>query len=645
MNFSTNFNEVKASYNYPEGLDLRPGSELHEFIVKEVTKRARISRDSLQNRFDVWRDIDRTLNVYVDLSTAEKAVKDKDKRKPVSIVVPTSYATMQVLLTYMMAAFLDNPVFRYESVQDKDEVSAILLQHVINLHVRKLNVALGLHTMWRDAFAYGFGVAVPEWTTEEGMITVEQANPAFLSELGAGVEIPGTPTMQRVKGIRFEGNSLSVIDPYHYLPDPDIPINEPQAGEFVGWVVRSNITSLLRKEGSGNGQVFNAAYVKAIGGDKRSSYYDYTESGRYDKTGITGSMNGQKNDSTDTIYMYIDIIPSDWMLGDSDYPEKWLFAVTSDKVVTSAQPLGLNHGKFPVVVNAPEYDGHSLVPISKLEVVHGLQEAINWLYSSHVTNVRKAINDMLIYDPTLVNSDDLKNPEPGKLIRMRRVAFGRGVIDEAVKQLNVQDVTSGHLGEIGMFMNISDLVSGAGDLVKGVRRRTSERVTATEASGLMNAALSRLEHDARITALQSHTALGEFFAEHTMQFMSQDVWVKVAGDMTEQLSAEFKGSRKINVTPSMIQIPYEVIPHDGSIPGSGDNQAWVQLFQIMATQPTIGQMFDIGRVFKHIARGLGAKNVDDFVQVKTQQQVMPDQTVQDQLQQGNIAPVTEVFNE
>lgn len=634
-----NFEEVKEVYDYPENLDLRPGSELHEFIVKEVTKRAMISFNAMAPRYQSWKDIDEMLNVYVDLSVDERRVKEKDRRKPVSIVVPLSYATMQVLLTYMMAAFLDNPVFRYEAIQDQEEAKVLLLQHVINMHVRKRSIALDLHTLWRDSFAYGFGVAVPEWTVDMGMIPAVTNESQYLSTLD--IEIPGQEVATKVRGVRFEGNSLSIIDPYHYLPDPDVPVNNPQAGEYVGWVVRSNITGLLRKE-KVSSDVFNAQYVKALS-QKTSQYYEYTKSGRSQTTGVTGSVSGDKADMTDTIYMYIDIIPSDWNLGPSNYPEKWMFAVTADKIVTSAKPIGLDHEKFPVVVNAPEYDGHSLVPISRLEIIQGLQEAVNWLYSSHVTNVRKAINDMIVYDPTLINPDDVKNPEPGKLIRMRRVAFGRGVIDEAIKQLQVTDVTKGHLGEISMFMNIADTVSGSLDQVKGVRRNTSERVTATEAGGLMNAALSRLEHDAKITAMQSHYAIAEFFAEHTIQLMTKEVWVKATGDYAERLKKEF-GSLRIPVKPSDIRVPYEIMPHDGSIPTSNDTQSWLQLFQIMATQPVIGQMFDMTRIFKHIARGLGAKNVEDFVNTQgVAPTALPDEKVAQGVQAGNLAPLQEVL--
>ena len=106
--------------------------------------------------------------------------------------------------------------------------------------------------------------------------------------------------------------------------------------------------------------------------------------------------------------------------------------------------MDLDHNMYPVSVCAPEFDGYTITPISSLEVIYGLQEILDFLFTSHVANVRKAINDMLIVDPYLINMADLAKPGPGKLIRTRRAVWGRGV-ENAVKQLAVTDITHNHM--------------------------------------------------------------------------------------------------------------------------------------------------------------------------------------------------------
>jgi len=55
------------------------------------------------------------------------------------------------------------------------------------------------------------------------------------------------------------------------------------------------------------------------------------------------------------------------------------------------------------------------------------------------------------------------------------------------------------------------------------------------------------------------------------------------------------------------------------------------MFELIAKEPNLQQNFDIVRIFKHIARNNGAKNVEEFVKIK----VVPDEMAQDQVQAGN----------
>ena len=64
------------------------------------------------------------------------------------------------------------------------------------------------------------------------------------------------------------------------------------------------------------------------------------------------------------------------------------------------------------------------------------------------------------------------------------------------------------------------------------------------------------------------------------------------------------------------------------------------IFQTIATSPGIAQNFDIVRMVLALAKASGFKNVYEFVQKKQiQPQVMPDEQVQNQVQQGNLTPV------
>jgi|TARA_Y100000310_G_C20694357_1_gene824439 hypothetical protein len=624
---------VHYEYDYPDGMDLKPGHDAHDDLVDLVMKRAQESRRNMENRYDSWNAVDRTLTAYV---TPEKEKNIKDANASPPVVVPMSYATLETLLTYMTTAFLDNPIFRYQGLGSEDTIGAILLELIIDTHCRRAKVGLNLHTQFRDAFSYGFGVVSAGWERKLGKKAVKN-NTGFISSISGLFKQTGVERLMK-DGVVWEGNYLDNIDPYLFLPDTNVPITEIQKGEYVGWIDRDNIMSLLGQEEEDE-DMFNVKYLKHIDGTSALTKSEKDERARQE--GVWRNRDTTTETSpVDVVYMYCNIIPFDYDLGDSEYPEKWLFVVGGDTVLLKAQPLGLDHGDYPVGIAAPDFDGYSSSPISRMEVIYGLQETMDWLFTSHVANVKKAINDMLVVDPSLVNINDLRNPGPGRLLRLRRAAWGRGV-EGAVKQLSVSDVTQGHMKDTTYITDIIQRVSAASDPLQGIMRSSGERRSATEARDSRSGALSRVEKAAKLMSLQSMQDIARMFASHTQQLMTEDTYVNIAGRTEEELREEYGADTRIKVRPEDLILDYDIVIHDGSSPGGEPADLWVQLYQILSQNPEVGQQFDMVRVFKHVARQLGAKNVDDFQRNinQTQVQTMPDEEAMREVERGNLIPM------
>lgn len=94
--------DKKYEYEYPDGLDLDPNSELHKLLVTRILERAIESHKVIQKRIPAWNTIDQVLTSYVSLSDNEKDIQYSDSRKPVSIVFPYSYAVLETILTYLV---------------------------------------------------------------------------------------------------------------------------------------------------------------------------------------------------------------------------------------------------------------------------------------------------------------------------------------------------------------------------------------------------------------------------------------------------------------------------------------------------------------------------------------------------------------
>lgn len=631
------------NYKYPNNLNLIPASQDHARLTKEIYIRAMESSNEMSKRYASWRKVDQTLTAYVKLDESEQNIKDKDDRKPVSIVVPYSYATLETILTYLVSAFLEDPIFRYIGSGPEDVVGAILMEKVIEQQTRQFKAALSLHTMFRDSLSYGMGVVTPTWDRKWGWKAVVQDS-GFMSALFGRFMSTGK-VRGREETILFEGNRIKNIDPYMFLPDPNIPITDLQHGEFVGWIEQTNYMKLIELE-KNDSDIFNVKYLKGLGPGGRSQFNKArSETGRSDKFGTSTNAYGAGMTTApiDVVWMYWTMIPNDNKLGKEEYPEKWLFGLAADKVLICAKRLDLNHNMYPVAVCAPDFDGYSSTPVSRLELMYGMQEALDWLFNSHIANVRKAINDMLIVDPSLINMADLQDPRPGKLVRMRRSAWGRGV-ENAVKQLQVNDITRSHIGDAASIIDYMQRTSAATDSVSGMIRKSGERVTAQETRDTRQSALSRLTKAAKIVSLQAMQDIGYMMASHTQQLMSKDLYVKATGTWADVLKQEYPDQSSIHVSPLDVIVDYDLVVKDGSTP-TGDSEGWVEVFRIMAQQPQLYQSFDMVRIFKHIARIMGAKDINEFVLKSgpvSPVQIESSDKIQKGVQQGNMVPIEQI---
>ena len=634
---------ISYDYKYPNNLDLRPGSMLHGQLIINILNRARQSYSVMQRRHPAWNRIDDTLTAFIAPDDLEKEIKAKDARKPISIVVPYSFATLETILTYLSTAFLQDPIFQYEGNSGDDQVGAKLLELCIAAQIRRSSGALALHTMWRDSIAYSIGVLAAGWKRENGHRVVEAARPqsVFGKLMGAlGGDIGRKKTT--VPALFYEGCDLINIDPYLILPDPNQPIHKIESMEFFGWIEERSQLELLEAELWEDSDLFNVRYLNHT--KERFTEFTIDPSRRAKKYNLNQrrKMYGTTNSKT-LINMYINLVPKDWGIGNSEYPEKWLFQIADGLVLTKCRPLDLVHNRFPVVISSPDFDGYSVAPVSRLEMIDGLQEVLNFLFNSHVTNVRRSINNMFLIDPSLVNVPDFDDPSGGLLIRLRRAAWGRGVKD-VMKQLEVVDVTARNVQDAFQVMDLGSRVTGATENAMGQMRKGSERRSATEASGAMRSVSNRMERMARVISEMAMNPLAYLLAYHTQQLMSEDTYVKIVGENLEALQAEYgvQGT-KAKVSPFDILVQFGVIPRDGSLPidNTGVSEKWVNLYQVLAQNPAVAAEFDMVRIFKHIARLMGAKDVSSFQKQiqNTQVTTQPDQTVEDQVQRGNLVPI------
>jgi len=592
------------NYSYSKGRNMRPGKELHDETLSHLLRLVNLSHTAMRVRYPAWRKIDHTLTAFTYVDEEDQEALDKDAKKPVSIVLPYSYAVLETTLSFLGSVFYQTPIFKYEGHAPEDTMGAMLLELAVQWQMDKGRAPLALNTWFRSALAYGIGALAPRW---------------------------------EVEGKR-EYNKLEPIDPYRFFFDPSVTPTNIQSGEFVAWVSPSSYLNLLGEERDGD--YFNVRYLQGM----MSGLTQFLpEDSRSEQFGGHLVLPTTDITNVDVITVMVNLIPKEWKLGSSEYPEKWVFEIAADTIIIKAEPLNLVHQKYPVVVIAPESDGFTTTPLGRLEVTYGMQHILDFLFNSHMKNVRKAVNDMLVVDPYLINVRDLQDPKAGKIIRMRRPGWGKGVKD-AVMQLGISDITRQNIGDADWIAALMQKVSGTDDALMGVmRNKGPERLTQSEYQGTNKGAMGRMNRLAQIISLQGMQDLGEMIAEQTRQLMKEEVYAKVNGEWAERIKTDFGvevARGKMSIDLKSIDIDFDVEVKDNSQGGGNFSEALLQFYQMTLQNPQLVQEVDTFRLFSHILMGMGVKNVSEFRRQKPQStQIMPDQQVADQVQRGNLMPI------
>lgn len=620
---------------------LRFGTESHRKVSQALWDRLRLSEDAYSDRWTDMEDMEKQFNAYVKERDVDVARKDAKKyngeQDYVTVEVPYSYATLMTAHTYYTSVFLArNPVFQVNGRHGEGEMQTQAVEALINYQLTVGQWLPPLFVWLLDPGRYGYGVLGHYW--DEEVVNVRE----FVEEMPTflGIPIPGAkpkrvPRVTSVPG--YVGNRLFNVRPQDFFPDPRKSLTDFQRGEFCGRYVEIPWHEI--KDGEKSGRFFNVAallgaheaeqqgYTGSIGRNKGME--DVLKHIQLPDNGFgVGNMADVPTGSVKGHEVFVRLYPSEWGLGDGDGAEVWAFNRSSTGIVFGAQPAGHLHGKFPFDVLPCEPETYSIFSASMLERITPLNDAMSWLLNSHMFNVRAALNNQFIFDPSRVVVKDVENPNPGKAIRLKPAAYGQDV-GTVLKQLQVGDVTRSHLNDMQVFEQIVQRVLGVNDNVMGMVN-TGGRKTATEVRSSTSFSVNRLK-----TTCEWFSAVG--FAPFTQKVIqsSQQLYdierkMRIVGDIG-MMSPQFA-----MVTPDTIAGFYDYEPVDGTLPV--DRFAQANLWQMLLGQtrnfPQLMQGIDIVKLFGWVANLAGLKNFNQF-----RIQVVPDAQLTQQAQAGNVVPL------
>lgn len=586
---------------------LKPGSTAHSRVLNMLNKQIEYSEREMDKFYSRWNIAEYKAQAYISLGDHDETLKtlNNDKGKPpkaVAIIVPYTYATIATIVTYLLQTFAGRrPLWQLNCYRgDNGPDAARQMEMVLQYNADHTRFVKELYTFLTDGQLYGVSVFKTYWLEQQRLRTRWKDG-----------------TSSRNLETVYQGNEVCTIDPFMFFPDPRVPMTAVnRRGEFVYWRSFVGKHQLLQKQADGIYSYVNSIPVGTP---------DRTAQTRSQRSKLSGGESIPGRDATryggEDYYQEdqgtVIIVPKELGLGESEKPERWIFTWINKAQIVQAEPFTHDHDMHPVAVAEPYTLGYGFGQIGMADMIGPLQDLISWFFNSHVDNVRRALNDMIIVDPMRVEIEDLKKPGPGKFVRLKAPIIGSSM-DAVIKQLSIVDVTGGHMRDAQEIVRIGQLLTAVTDNVMGIQQ-AGGRKTATEVRTAIEAGSSRLAALARLISAQALVDVAEQMVMNIQQFMTEDFYYNIMG--AEGIA------NSIHIKPDQLIGDFNFPVHDGTIPLDRIAllDVWKEIFVATRDDPVLNTQYDRGKMFEYMAELGGVKNLNAM---KLSPQVVPDAVAQ-----------------
>jgi hypothetical protein len=587
-------------------LSVKVPQALQDKIKNMICERKRFSDQKMKQFHKQWDDADDSMRAYIKERDTDKKRKDKKRYDGevdyVTLEVPYTYAIAMTAHTYFSSVLLGRtPVFQFTGRHGESQDSIMAVEAVCDYQLKNGYMMPVLYNLLFDLAKYSLGIGGIYWDSEQIVVSKYQNQPTVVG----GVQFAGsTPVMTQEIVQGYEGNRIYNVRPYDFYPDPRVPLWKFQDGEFCIRETSEGYYDIIAMEHQYPGYYLNINKLPEMAARKSGNAFTVGSS-RVELPTQPGEGNAPGPGFFKVTDAYVKLIPSMWGLSDSKRVEIWCFQLVEDELLISAKPLGLYHNKFPFFLMEGNFGSDEFAKYGMVEVIRPLTDILTWLVNSHFYNVRRVLNNQLVFDPSRVTVKDLTKSGQ-RLIRLKPAAYGTDP-RLAIHQLQMYDATQNNLRDAQYIEQMIQRTSAVVDQVMGIVDQGGRR-SATEARIGANGSVSRLRTPIEYNSYLGMDPLANMMIANTQQLMSQQRKYRVAGN-TLQNAQNF-----LMATPDIIAGNYDFVPVDGTQPIDRLAQAnfWKELLVQIARVPQVAMQLDIVGMIGHTMQLQGERNFDRF---------------------------------
>jgi hypothetical protein len=612
------------------------GTPQHDKLKRAIQERYDLSYRKMAERYPVWEETDKLFKAYVTKKQEDQvrtAQRKAGAQTYITLNIPYSYAMLLTAHTYWTTVFLSrDPVFQFSGRHGETQQSVQAVEALLDYQVSVGGMLVPFYIWLLDAGKYGTGILGNYWAEDYETVVQLVDEPVTVFGIPTG-KTKQVKQITRIPG--YKGNKVFNVRPYDFFPDPRVPAVDFQRGEFAGRMIAESWNTILK--GAANGDYFNIGPLQRVvsekSGEMQRRVYGSSVDNQplYESDSMRASYGGKP--FSELLEMTIELVPKEWDLGEGSAPEKWNFTLASDEVVIKARPQGAFHNRFPFFLLSYEITGYEQGGRGMLEICKPLNDTLSWLINSHYYNVRKALNDQLVVDPSKINMKDLTEGGPGRIIRLQPSAWGTDV-RQAITQLPVMDITQQHIPNSKLIEEMMQRATGVTDNLQGLVN-SGGRKTATEVRTSSSFGVNRLKTFSEFNSALGWQPLSMVLLQNTQQYYDDEQTFRVAGDLLQ-------GAKYVKVSPEMIAGFYNYVPVDGTMPIDRYAQAnlWKEIILGISQIPQLAMNYDVAGMFGWMAQLAGLKNITQF-----RVNVMPDQQLAAMAADGEVSPTGQVGGE
>jgi hypothetical protein len=562
----------------------------------------------MRDFYDQWDQNDAVYRTLVARDKADQAARDR--KEPGKMVVPVTYSQINTFITFCYSLLTQRErFFELTGYTPDDEQPAKIGEALLARDLEKNIFTAKLWQFLLDIARFNLGVLKIAWVTEHRQIreTLEVGGTKVM-----GITLTKKRSITTVKDtVSFQGNRLYNVSPYRFFPDTRKPLVEFQTGEFVACEDLWTIPQLkqLEKEGVVVGVDHIPALGKEANNDRRFNHLEGGDPVGSHEVGAGLRGSGQSKPMVVITEVQRWLVPKQYevegkSIGDEDYPIMYNIWIANDKRVVKCEPMDYAHGEFTYALAPFAYDNNNLLGNGLADSIDQLQSVITWFINSRITNVRKVISDKLLVKVDAVNMTDLQERRP--IIRINASAVGD--FDRYIKQLDLQDVTTNHIGDVKFLLELVQLVTGVNDSMLG--QFQPGRRPAAEHRNVATGAASRLRTICSIIFDVALKPVGNQMISNLRDGLDEETYVRLLGEKAIE-TPEF-----IKVTKENLVGRYSFETLDGVLPSERqyNAQALMEVLGMVMQNPEAAVAFNLDpkKILMTALKWRGIRNPEQF---------------------------------